>query len=137
MRPFETEFRTLSYVVNRSERIALVAHNRPDPDSVGASAALEEYLKQIGKAVDIICFYPFPDNLKSLGEKTFLHPDQVDLQTYDAVIACDSVDRGFDTLVSRLSEKQVVALLDHHPDISVRGDIVIIDPSYSSTCELV
>ncbi|MEI9966482.1 MAG: DHHA1 domain-containing protein [Candidatus Moraniibacteriota bacterium] len=27
--------------------------------------------------------------------------------------------------------------MDHHPDISVSGDIVMIDPKYSSTCELV
>lgn len=137
MKSFESEFRTLDYVISRSERILLMAHDRPDPDSVGANGALEEYIKNLGKSVDIICFYPYPDNLKRLGEKIFLHPDQVDLSSYDTIIACDSVDRGFDRLRPQIDERQVVALLDHHPDITVTGDIVIIDPEYSSTCELV
>ncbi len=137
MKSFDSEFHSLKYVIDRSDRVLLMAHDRPDPDSVGANACLEEYLRSLGKAVDIICFYPFPDNLKRLGEKTFLHPDQVDLSSYATVIASDSVDRGFDRIASRFTEKQVVALMDHHPDITVTGDIVIIDPEYSSTCELV
>lgn len=137
MQRFDSEFRTLEYVVSKSERILLFAHTRPDADTVGANLALEEYLREGGKTVDIACFDPFPDGLKSLADKTFFHPDQLDLRSYDAVIACDSVNRGFDKIVPSLSENQVVVLIDHHPDISTRGDIIIIDPEYSSTAELI
>ncbi len=136
MKHFDTEFHTLAYVIAKAKRILLFAHNRPDPDTVGANLALEEYLRSLGKHVDIACFNPFPDNLKSLAEKTFLHPDQVNLQSYDAIIATDSVDRGFDAVISRFKEEQVVILIDHHPDIALTGDVVIIDAEYSSTSEL-
>lgn len=136
MQRFDKEFRTLSYVISKADRILLFAHSRPDPDTVGANLAMEQYLRSIGKHVDIACFNPFPDTLKSLAEHTFFHPDQLDLKSYDAIIATDSVDRGFDTIVSRFTENQVIVLIDHHPNISLTGDVVIIDAEYSSTCEL-
>ncbi len=136
MQHFEKEFRTLSYVISQAERILLFAHSRPDPDTVGANLALEEYLLSLGKKVDIACFNPFPDSLKGLAEKTFFHPDQLDLSQYDAIIGCDSVDRGLDTLIKQFSEKQVIVLIDHHPDIEIGGDVIIIDANYSSTSEL-
>ncbi len=59
------------------------------------------------------------------------------LQSFDAVIAADSVDRGFHLFADRFDERQVVALIDHHPDISLSADIIMIDPHYSSSSELV
>lgn len=136
MRRFDKEFRTLSYIISKAERVLLFAHSRPDPDTVGANLALEEHLRSLGKHVDIACFNPFPDTLKGLVEHTFLHPDQLNLASYDAIIATDSVDRGFDTLISQFNEHQVIVLIDHHPDITLTGDVVIIDAEYSSTSEL-
>ena len=137
MQDFKKEFNTLQYVISNAERILLMAHNRPDPDTVGANAALEEHILSRGKHVDIACFNPFPDTLKNLGEKTFYHPDQLDLKSYDAIIACDSVDRGFDEIIHRFREDQVIVLIDHHPDIALGGDVIMIDPKYSSTSELI
>lgn len=136
MQNFDSEFHTFEYVVSKSERILLFAHSRPDPDTVGANLALAEYIKNRGKHVDIACFDAFPDTLKGLAEGIFFHPDQLDIASYDAVIACDSVDRGFDKIVGTLSPDQVVILVDHHPDITVTGDVVIIDAEYSSSSEL-
>ncbi len=137
MQRFDTEFHTLEYVISQAKRILLVAHNRPDPDTVGANLALKEYLEIRGKHVDIACFNPFPDTLEGLCEATFFHPDQLDLSNYDAVIASDSVDRGFDAIINRFMENQVIVLIDHHPDINLKGDVVMVDPEYSSTSELI
>jgi phosphoesterase RecJ-like protein len=137
MQTFQKEFRTLHYIISRAERVLLFAHSRPDPDTVGANLALEEYVSSLGKHVDIACFNPFPDALKGLAEKTFFHPDQLDLTSYDVVIGSDSVDRGLDTVISQFTEDQVTVLIDHHPDITLSGDVVMIDPEYSSTSELI
>ncbi|MFZ2187298.1 MAG: bifunctional oligoribonuclease/PAP phosphatase NrnA [Candidatus Moraniibacteriota bacterium] len=136
MQNFDAEFHTLEYIIERANRVLLFAHSRPDPDTVGANLALAEYVKNCGKHVDIACFDAFPDNVKPLLDHTFLHPDQLDITSYDAVIACDSVDRGFDKVVGNLAEKQVVVLIDHHPDIHITGDVVMIDAEYSSSSEL-
>lgn len=138
MKTFDSEFRTLQYVILKSKRLLLFAHSRPDPDTVGANIAMAEYLKNCGKHADIACFDAFPDNLKKLTDGTFFHPDQLDIASYDAVIACDTVDRGFNKIADILSENQVVALIDHHfLDVNVKGDVVIIDSEYSSSSELV
>lgn len=137
MRRFETEFHSLEYVISKGERFLLVPHSRPDADAVSANAVLEEYIHSCGKHVDIACYDPFPNTLSELTKKTFYHPDQLDLTSYDVVIACDSVDRGFNTILPQLAEHQVVVLIDHHPDITVNGDIVIIDTNSSSSSELV
>ncbi|MDD2766850.1 MAG: bifunctional oligoribonuclease/PAP phosphatase NrnA [Candidatus Moranbacteria bacterium] len=136
MQNFFSEFHTLKYIIEQSERILLFAHSRPDPDTVGANLALAEYIENCGKHVDIACFDAFPDSLRPLLDGVFFHPDQLDLTNYDAVIASDSVDRGFDKIKHLFSEQQVIVLIDHHPDISLSGDVIIIDPEYSSSSEI-
>ncbi len=137
MRHFSSEWKTLHYVMHNASRVLLFAHSRPDPDTVGANVALKYFLESQGKHVDIGCFDPFPENLHSLFSVEFLHPDTLNMHDYQAVIACDSVDRGFDRIASKLSPDTVTALIDHHPDIDLSADIVAIDPEYSSSSELV
>ncbi len=137
MRYFGKEFKTLHFVIDQAESILLVAHKRPDPDTVGANLALKYYLEAEGKRVVIACYDPFPESLNALFREEFLHPDQIDLASFDAVIAADSVDRGFHLFRDRFEERQVIALIDHHPDIDLSADIVMIDPKYSSSSELV
>lgn len=137
MRFFGKEFKTLQFIIEKSNSILLVAHKRPDPDTVGANLALKRYLESLGKKAIIACYDPFPESLSSLFREEFYHPDQLDLSSFDAVIAADSVDRGFHLFADRFEERQVIVLIDHHPDISLTGDVVMIDPKYSSSCELI
>jgi bifunctional oligoribonuclease and PAP phosphatase NrnA len=137
MQCFDAEFRNLGYVVKKSDRILLIAHSRPDPDTVGSNVALCEYLESQGKKTDIACYDFFPEIMKGLSGRRFVHPDHVDFDSYDAIIACDSVDRGFDKMIGNVSSEQVVVLIDHHPDIELEADIRIVDVEYSSASELV
>ncbi len=45
MRFFGKEFKTLHFVIDRAASVLLVAHKRPDPDTVGANFALKYYLR--------------------------------------------------------------------------------------------
>jgi phosphoesterase RecJ-like protein len=134
---FVAEFRNLKYIIDNADSILLVAHARPDADTVGANLALREYIQSLHKTVDIACFDSFPKALEPLFSAEFIDLDTLDLSRYSTIIACDSVDRGFDKVVDRISEDQVVVLIDHHPDIFLKGDVVIIDTDYSSSSELV
>lgn len=134
---FTQEFNTLSFVIRESEKILLFAHSRPDGDTTGSVLALREYIKNLGKQVDIACFDPFPDYLRSLSQDKFEFPAHLDLSKYNLIIAADSVERGFQKIQNEFLENQVVAIIDHHPDITIRADINIIDPSYSSVCEII
>ena len=137
MQKFAQEFHTLDYVIRESENILLFAHSRPDGDTTGANLALKEYIVNLGKKAEVACFDHFPEYLAPLSSEQFHNPDYLDFSRYDLVIACDSVERGFQKIAPRLTEDQVVALLDHHPDITMKKDINIVDASYSSVCEIV
>ncbi len=140
MSHFVSEFRNLKYVIRKSEHVLLFAHNRPDPDSVGATLALKEVLLNRGKKVAIACYDSYPEYLQPIigTPEAFLHPDAMtDIDAYDTVIAADSVDRGFHLFRDKVSEDHIVVIIDHHPDISVRADIKILDTESSSASELV
>ncbi len=137
MQKFAFEFKNLAYVIRKAEQILLFVHSGPDGDTTGANLAIKEYLNGLGKKVAIACFDPLPQYLEPLTEEKFQHPDQLILDSYDVIIACDSVERGFNKVIPFFSKKQIIVLLDHHPDISLRGDINIIDAAYSSVCEIV
>jgi len=137
MQNFKQEFNTLNFVIKESQTILLFAHSRPDGDTTGSVIALYEYIKKLGKTVDIACYDPFPDYLKSLSEDTFTNPENLDLKKYNLIIATDSVERGFHKIFDSIADNQIVAILDHHPDITLKGDITIIDHKYSSVCEIV
>ena len=137
MHKFAQEFHTLNYAINESENILLFAHSRPDGDTSGSVLALKDHIKKLGKNVDIACLDPMPEFLKNITKEPFEFPSHVDLKKYKLVIAADSVERGFQKIKENLDQNQVVALLDHHPDITIRGDINIIDPGYSSVCQIV
>ena len=121
MKNFAQEFNTLNYVINGSENILLFAHSRPDGDTTGAVLAFREYMKDLGKNSTIACPDPYPSFLEPLSEETFEFPEHLDLKSYNLVIACDSVERGFGKIIGRLEENQITAIIDHHPDIKLRA----------------
>jgi bifunctional oligoribonuclease and PAP phosphatase NrnA len=137
MKNFAQEFHTLNYAIKNSDNILVFAHTRPDGDTTGASLAIKEYINSLNKNVDIACFDPMPQYLKAITDDSFMFPDRLDLKKYKLIIAVDSIDRGFNKIKSQIDENQIIALLDHHPDIVTSGDINIIDPSFSSVCEIV
>lgn len=136
MQKFSQEFHTLNYVIKESKRILLFAHTSPDSDTAGAVLALKEYVNNLGKDADITCYDPYPNFLNELSPEHFEFPDHLELEKYDLIIACDSVERGFNKIKNKLKENQVSAIIDHHPDITLLADINIIDPEYSSVCEI-
>lgn len=137
MNSFEDKFKTLDYVIKKADSVLLFAHSSPDGDTSGAVLALKSYLNSIGKEVVIACNDPLPDFLQKLTFEKFIHPSHIDFSKFDAAIGCDSVERGFDSIMPKLSERTVTIIFDHHPDIALEGDITMIDASYSSTCQLI
>jgi len=137
MQQFSQEFNTLNFAIKESDRVLLFAHSRPDGDTVGSVLALREYALSLGKSVDVACFDSFPEYLKNIAEIKFVSPEKLDITKYNLIVATDSVERGFEKIKDRLAENQVLALIDHHPDITLRGDINIIEAKYSSVCEII
>lgn len=137
MKNFSTEFNTLSYIIKNSKKILLFAHSDPDGDTAGSVLAMKEYLFSLGKIVDIACLSPLPSFLETLTDQTFRLPNDLELSSYDAAIGCDSVERGFQTILPLLGKDAVTVIIDHHPDIALTADVVILDAKSSSVCEII
>jgi len=136
---FRKEFHTLHHVLTHSQSFLLIAHSRPDPDTIGATASLWYYLKSQKKDVVAACEHTLSSEYDSLLPEYSLTPlSEVSIPSFDVIIACDSVERGFSLLVAPNinTEKQISVILDHHHDITHTADITIVDPQCSSTCEL-
>ncbi len=136
MANFIQEFHTLNYLIKKSDSILFFAHSHPDGDTTGSVLALKYYIESLDKKVDIACFDPFPSFLENLFPDRFEFPTRLDIKSYDLIIACDAVERGFQKIFPEIKDEKIIALIDHHPDVYIQGDINIVDTGYSSVCEI-
>lgn len=135
---FYKEFNTFDYILRQARSIVLVPHNNPDLDAAGSVVALAGFIRtQYKKDVTIACYDVLPESLKEImGGVVFVHPEKLDLTSFDVAIGCDSVERGFDRVVKGLGEECVTVIIDHHHDIELKADLRLVDGSYAATCEI-
>jgi phosphoesterase RecJ-like protein len=129
-----------------SGNILLISHINPDGDAIGSQLALYHYLKAQGKNVDMIT----PNNLQEFLKwmdgadliNVFIRNRKKGAELVkkaDLILMLDfnQPDRlgEIENLVSASHAIKIV--IDHHLDPDNFADLVITDPSYCSTAELV
>ncbi|MBI4612547.1 MAG: DHH family phosphoesterase [Planctomycetes bacterium] len=138
------DWRPLVEVVNRSRLLVLTTHAAPDGDAVGSEIALARHLGRLGRDVRVVNPSEIEPRLSFIAEgvsvevyEPSLH-DAV-LSEADAIFVLDLSQWG---LLGDLAEpirqgraRRVV--IDHHGSPSDLGEIAAIDPTASSTGELV
>lgn len=117
-----------------ADRIGIVSHRDPDPDTIGAGIALGLALEQLGKQVSWHCADPVPDHISFLatGARYVQTPPGEDL---DLVVTVDFGDaaRAKFTLPSR----PPLANIDHHASNPGFGTANLVDITSAATAELV
>ena len=117
-----------------AQRIALVSHRDPDPDTIGSALALGLGLESLGKRVSWHCADPVPEQQRFLhGSERFTQdppPEDVDL-----VVTVDfgSVDRAKFALPTRPS----LVNIDHHASNDHFGTANLVDVTAAASAELV
>lgn len=135
---FDREFSEISRLIHEKKRILLATHQRPDGDAIGSMIGMFSTIAELpGKEVRMFSKDPVPENFRFLP-----HCDNIAQEISsgffpDLFIGLDYGD--FDRLGVQSSalENSIVVAFDHHPLNRQRGDILVIDPSLSSTCELI
>jgi bifunctional oligoribonuclease and PAP phosphatase NrnA len=134
-------FREVFQALERAEKVLLVAHKKPDGDTLGSSSSVLNWLLREGKDVKIFCADRPP--------QVFHHIDNIHLYTndptvfkakYDVVIVFDSGDLrycGVDKYIPNLEPGYLLVNLDHHQTNVFFGDINIVLLDASSTAEVV
>lgn len=122
-------------VVN-SEIICLISHQNPDGDTCGSALALYRALKLFGKEqVYIYCDGIFRNSLQVLDGIDEHNKSRVD--KCDLAIACDCAEYDRMGVYLELFNKARFRVnIDHHKTNSKYGNINIIEPGVSATCEV-
>lgn len=136
---FEREFSQVARLLEGKNRILLATHEHPDGDALGSMIAMFSVLTRMpGKEVVMFSKDPVPEHFGFLpcvehvvhllpGEKGFVP---------ELFFAFDYGDFNRIHVEAELVSDSTTVTFDHHPYSRQRGDILIIDPTASSTCEL-
>lgn len=126
-------------MITPANRIALIAHERPDGDCLGSIFGLAQILRLLGKTCVPVCADPAPKNLSFLPGNADLRHD-LGTEDFDLIIALDAGELSrFGSISTRHQDYlNVVPILnlDHHLSSNGCGQVNIIDPTAASTTEL-
>lgn len=130
------QFQEARDMIYESEYILLAGHTDPDGDSLGSMIALASAIEDnLSKKVILYVPDPVPSSLQFLIKDTILSRK---VQWYpDLIIGFDYGDFERLHLPQDIITGARMITFDHHPVSGQRGDIKIINMSFSSTSELV
>lgn len=133
---FLTGFTAAQKLINGAANIFLATHEEPDGDAVGSMLALKMALEKMGKRAIAFCATPIAGEFQFLPRVGQIE-QRFDLNNIDLIIGLDYGDFGRLRL-GRLEELDQFNFLtlDHHLAGNYLG-LQIVEPSYSSTAEIV
>lgn len=117
-----------------ADRIALVSHRDPDPDTIGSAIALGLALERMGKRVSWHCADPVPDGVRFLAaadryERTAPAAD------VDLVVCLDFGEPARAKFDLPVGPK--LADIDHHATNTAFADVNFVDVTSAATGEMV
>ena len=131
---------------SRSQNILLVCHTNPDGDAIGSMLGLYHYFRLSGKDCMMVSPSPLQQFLTWLEDADKIMVAERNLSDVEAVVEKTDLIVMLDfNHLSRLGlMEDTIAmaaapkvLIDHHPDPSIKADLRISEPRFSSTAELV
>lgn len=133
-------FGRLHEAVRSADRILLVAHKKPDGDTLGSSSSALNWLLREGKDVTAFCRDLPPPSFRYLDNiHRYTNDGGAFDTTYDLVIVFDSGDLnycGVDDLLPRIPSPHLLVNVDHHVTNRMFGHLNIVLTDASSTAEI-
>lgn len=131
------KFSQIQNLFNNSRSVLVGTHNNPDGDGIGSMLALNYAFKKSGITADLFCQDPPPAELNFLP---YWHKIKTNYpqKRYDVIVALDYGDFNRTGIV--LEPENIytpLITIDHHSAGRHRGHIQVIDPTLSSTSEII
>jgi len=126
-------------LLRHARRVVVVAHQKPDGDTIGAATGLLAYLRGAGKAAEGFCVDPIPVQYRYLPMTERFHTDPSVLGMADLVIVNDAGDlsyAGIQDIIGGSGRRPTIVNIDHHKVNAMFGEVNIVDASASSTAEV-
>jgi len=129
---------TIRHTLNKADNVLVVTHVDPDGDALGSLTAMGSALKQQGKLVTLACDDNVPARFAFLPLADEIQQKPARAAAYDLLIALDCGDdlrmgRVFSTLSGPLP---TILNIDHHVTNTRFGDVNLVDPTATSTAEM-
>jgi phosphoesterase RecJ-like protein len=126
-------------LIDAAGRVAILAHEHPDPDTLGSGLGLAHILHHLGKEATVICVDPPPQLYASFLPGLETVTDRPEGR-FDLVAALDAGEmERFGGIYERLLSQWAgapILNMDHHATSRGCGTVNIIDPSAAATAEL-
>ena len=129
-------------LIESAQRIALLAHEHPDGDCLGAALGFAHILDAMGKTCVPACADPAPQSFTFIPgiERLQQSLGPIGEEPFDLVIALDAGElTRYGTLYERhhaFLDTVTILNIDHHVSSQGCGRVNIIDPDAASTTEL-
>ncbi|MDD2907246.1 MAG: DHH family phosphoesterase [Candidatus Gracilibacteria bacterium] len=131
----------LEKLIKKSKKILLINHIRMDPDAFGGLASFYYILEKLKKNVVAVNDMLPPTNFDFLESSNIIKTD-FDIKNFkpDLIISFDAASTGQlgETYIKNedIFKNTPFVVIDHHMTNHGFGSINIVNPDYSSTCEL-
>ena len=139
--PSNSEYKAVAAILERSERVLITTHIKPDGDACGCVRALTEHLRSAGKTVYPLMLSPLASWYAELFDEAVpvLGNDVMSESLLSVYGACDTlviVDTnsliqlpGLEGYISasRASGSLRIVVIDHHVTGDHLGDVELID----------
>lgn len=137
----QIRFEKLKHMLDKAERVMLVAHQKPDGDTLGSSISVLNYLINQGKSVTAFCATPVPEQYAYLPQvQCFTSDPEVFKKQHDLICVFDSGDMryaGVAKFLETMPKHPFIVNLDHHATNEQFGDLNLVFTDASSTAEVV
>jgi phosphoesterase RecJ-like protein len=135
----QTKFKELKEQLDKTSKVVILSHNRPDGDTTGANLALNLYLTKEGKTVVSACADELPENLHFLPKSNTFQAEFL-LEDFDTIIIVDAgakhLVRFFDIYPELTRTRKPIICIDHHFSNDSFGTFNVIDGEETSTTSL-
>ncbi|MGV8073087.1 MAG: bifunctional oligoribonuclease/PAP phosphatase NrnA [Syntrophobacteraceae bacterium] len=124
--------------IHEHQRFLVATHVRPDGDAVGAVLATAFMLRKLGKKADPYCQDSVPPGHEFLAGVELITYEPPAASNYDAAILvdCGEFSRVGSELADTIGRIPFIINIDHHISKEPFGNVYWVDPSASSTCEM-
>ncbi len=134
----------LKELIHNAQKIALIGHKDPDGDCLGSLLGIFGLIQQMkGKIEDdhyqmhVYVDGETPDNFQFLPDISKID-NKVSDNIYDLTLVLDASDKNrLGTMKSVFEKSNITAVIDHHITHKPFCDMTILEPTYSSTGEMI
>jgi phosphoesterase RecJ-like protein len=128
----------LRHTLEKSDHVLVITHVDPDGDAIGSLTAVGQAVKQLGLRVTLACDDRVPSRFRYLPMALDVERSADPRIAYDLLFAVDCGDelRMGNVYANLSNPKPFIINIDHHVTNTHFGDINVVEPTATSTTEI-